>query len=207
MDFPSNKAKPPDGEPKKIERVVTSEVTRRKKPLGRRFLETFVAGDPKQVLHYVVFDILIPAAKDMAADAFSQGIEKWLFGEARSASRRTGARPSGNSGYISYNRFSQSSSSPFSSRREDDRVRISRGAHNFDDLIVATRAEAETVIERLFDIIAKYEQVTVADLYEIVGVAGTPVDHNWGWTDLLGSGVTRISGGYLLDLPRPEALK
>jgi len=203
MDFPSNKGPRVTAEPKVIEQVVTSGVKRRKKPLGKRFLETFVAGDPKQVLHYILFDVLIPAAKDTAADAFSQGIERWLYGEARSASRRTGARP-GNQSYVSYNRYSQSPSSPF--QKQDDRVRISRGAHTFDDIVLETRGEAEIVIERLFDIVNKYEQATVADLYELVGVTGTHVDNNWGWTDLRGAGAVRVTGGYLLDLPRPDPL-
>lgn len=218
MDFPSNSHASKTGtderpaaiepgvngsEPKKVEKVVTGDVVRRKKPLGKRFMETFVGGDAKGVFGYVMMDVLLPAAKDTIADAVSQAVERLLFGEARSTSRRTGARP-GNQPYVSYNRYS--SSGP---RREEPRQNISRRArssHDFDEIILATRAEAEEVIDRIFDLISRYEQATVADLYELVGVTGNYTDEKWGWTDFRGAGVTRISNGYLLDLPKPEFL-
>lgn len=192
-------------EEKKVERVVESEVIRRKKPLGKRFLETFIGGDAKSVLNYVVFDVLLPAAKDTAADAVSQGIERMLFGEVRSTSRRTGTSPGGQrQAYTSYNRFS--SASP--SRREDPRgpSRQNRATHNFEEIILATRVEATEVIERLFDLVSQYESATVADLYELVGISGNYTDEKWGWSDIRGAGVTRVRNGYLLDLPRPEPL-
>lgn len=189
-------------EEKKIESVVQGEVIRRKKPLGKRFLDTFVGGDAKSVLGYVMLEVLLPAAKDTIADAFSQGVERMLFGEARSTSRRTGSRPG--TGYTSYNRFSPSSSH----RREDPRTisRQNRARHDFDEIILATRVEAEEVIGRLFDLVSQYDQATVADLYELLGVDGNYTDRKWGWTDVRGAGATRVSGGYLLDLPRPTEL-
>lgn len=193
---------------KKIERVIESAVVRRKKPLSKRFLETFVGGDAKGVLGYVIMDVLLPAAKDMVADAVSQGIEKMLFGEARSTNRRGGYRPGGlggQSGYVSYNRYN--SNSPI--RREDPRRSLnprSRGSHDFDEIILATRVEAEEVIDRLFELVARYQSASVADLYELVGVSGSYTDQKWGWTDLRGAGVTRIRNGYLLDLPKTEPL-
>ena len=99
-DYPSNSHKkktPPKAieEAKKVERVVEGEVIRRKKPLGKRFAELFIGGDAKSVGSYVMFEVLLPAVKDTLADAMSQGVERMLFGEARSTSRRTGRRPGG----------------------------------------------------------------------------------------------------------------
>jgi hypothetical protein len=212
--FPANshktRAAPDETKPdqKKVEKIVEGDVVRRKTPLGKRFAQTFFGGDAKGVVAYIVMDVLIPAAKDTVADAFSQGIERMLFGEVRSTSRRTGQRPGGASGYTNYNRYS-SPSGTRESRREDPRNNISRRArssHDFDEIILATRAEATEVVDRLFDLIAKYETATVADLYELVGVSGNYTDDKWGWTDIRGAGVTRVRNGYLLDLPKPEPL-
>ena len=193
---------------KKIEKVVEGSVLRRKKPLTKRFMETFVGGDARGVVGYVMMDVLLPAAKDMVADAVSQGVERLIFGEARSTSRRTGYRPGTGTGtgYVSYNRFS--SSPPAGTRREEPRSisRTSRARHDFDEIILATRVEAEEVIDRLFDLVSRYESATVADLYELVGVSGNYTDDKWGWTDLRGAGARRVRNGYLLDLPRPELL-
>jgi hypothetical protein len=205
--FPANSRNPrrqEEKEDKKLEKVVTGPVARRKPSLGRRIREMFVGGDAQSVGGYVLIDILIPAVKDTLADMVSQGIERMLFGEARSTSRRTGYRPGGSSGYVAYQRYSSSRSQE---RREDPRPRLrSKGSHNFDDIILATRVEAEQVIDRMFDLLAKYEQVAISDLYEMVGITPQYTDERWGWTELRGAGVQRTMNGYLLDLPRPDPL-
>jgi hypothetical protein len=208
--FPGNsqRTKPAAQEVKpereKIERVVTSEVIQRKRPLGKRFMETFVGGDAKGTLLYVVADILVPAAKDMVADAVTQGFERMIFGESRSGNRRSGSRPSsGANGFVSYNRMG-SNRAP-DRQREDPRglSRRARTNHEFDEIILATRAEGEEVIDRLGDLIGQYEVATVADLYELVGITSQHTDGKWGWDDMRGARVERVrSGGYLLDLPK-----
>ena len=196
-EFPSNSEKS-----KKISPVVISGATRRRKSLRKQFKETFVAGDAKTAIQYVLFDVLLPAAKDMVVDAGSSGLEKLIFGESR---RRGSTRPpSGPTGHISYNRYS--SESRYSSGPQRAISRQARARHNFDEIVLDQRAEAEEVIDRLFDLVDRYESASVADLYELVGLDSVHTDNKWGWTDLTGAGVSRIRGGYLLDLPEPEAL-
>ena len=206
-EFPPNSAVSKKGMPqaKNIERVTKGEPVRRKKSLRKQFSETFVAGDARSAVVFVVLDVLLPAAKDMIVEAGSQGIEKLIFGD----SRRRGARPpvSGPTGYVSYNRLSGpmggGSRMPGPARAMS---RAARGRHNFDEIVLEQRVEAEEVIDRLFDLVSRYEQATVADLYELVGLESSHTDHKWGWEDLHGAGVTRVRGGYLLDLPEPEPL-
>lgn len=201
-----NKPKAAPEEKKKIDPIVQSEVVRRKKPLGKRFVETFVGGDSKGVWEYVAFDVLIPAAKDTIADAVSQGVERMIFGDARSTSRRHGRRPS-EGPYISYNRYSSSRhKDPRDERPRPQMSRRARASHDFDEIILATRVEADEVLERMYDLVSKYESATVADLYDLVGVSGNYTDDKWGWVDLRGAGITRVRNGYLLDLPQPEPL-
>ena len=47
---------------------------------------------------------------------------------------------------------------------------------------------------------------TVADLYELVGVTGEYTDNKYGWDSLGSASVTRVRGGYLVDLPRTRLL-
>lgn len=215
-EFPSNSNAPnvqaKGKAKKKVDKVVVGEVIQRKKPLFKRFKETFTGDDTRSVISFIFFDVLIPSAKDMVADAVSQGVERKLFGEVRSSSRRGGYRPPGifgNAGYSAYNRMSQGASSlrpdPRSARAPSHRGRIQQ--HTFDEIILGTRAEAVEVIDSLIAIIAQYEVATVADLYELVGVTGGDfIEEKWGWTDLRGADVQRINEGYLLNLPRPEPL-
>jgi len=216
-EFPSNSHRSKSSvaekpEPKKITPIVTGDVVRRKKPLGKRFAETFIGGNAKNVMDFIVMDVLVPQAKDMAADAFSQGFERLIFGESRSAGRRTVSRGATSTGYTSYNRYAPGSIGALGQtggRREDPRQlsRRGRAEHNFDEIVLDTRVEADAVIDNLFELVSKYESATVADLYELVGISGNFTDTKYGWTELLGADVRRTrGGGYLLDLPKPVPL-
>ncbi|QAU06288.1 hypothetical protein SEA_RICKMORE_54 [Gordonia phage Rickmore] len=189
---------------KKIEQITVNSVVRRKKPLSKRFAENFMGGDAQSVGAYIVADVLLPAAKDMVADAVSQGIEKMLFGEARAPRSRgaVGNRGVGGTTHVSYNRYSGNSQT-----RQQGPKSVSpraRATHDFDEIILSTRAEADEVLDNLFNLVSEYDFATVADLYGMVGVTGSYTDEKWGWSDIRGTGVTRVKGGYLLDLPRPQ---
>ena len=107
-EFPPNsgasRQSVPDG--KNLAPVVQGKASRRRKSLRKQFSDTFVAGDARTAVRYVIFDVLLPEAKDMVVEAGSQGIEKLIFGD----SRRRGSTPpySGPTGHISYNRYSSS---------------------------------------------------------------------------------------------------
>jgi hypothetical protein len=202
LEFPPNsEASKKVEEDKHIERVTSGETVRRKKPLRKRFTESFVAGDAKSAIRFVVMDVLLPAAKDMVVEAGAQGLEKLFFGESR---RYRGAtRPqSGPTGYVQYNRYSGPMGSGLPSAQRA-LSRQARARHDFDEILLESRTEAEEVIDRLFEVVSRYGTATVADLYELVGLASNHTDHKWGWTDVRGAGVSRTRDGYLLDLPEP----
>lgn len=208
-EFPSNSQNPriasetvkEDAE-KKVQKIISGEAVRRKKSTGARFKEMFFGDDTKSVLEYVFSDVLIPAARDMIVDAFTQGLERKIFGEVRSSNRRTGHRPT-TGGYTSYNRYASNQTS-VTNRSDEPRnmSRRARGSHDFDEIILKTRSEAEGVIDRMYELLEKHTTVSVSDLYELVGIEGSYVDEKWGWTDLRGADVRRVSDGYLLNLPK-----
>lgn len=210
-EYPSNshrsKEETPPEPPKNIEQVTTGKVVRQKQSLGRRFTSLFIAGDSDSVMQYVFMEVLLPGARDMVADAVTQYAERMIFGGPRSAPRRgAGAGRvvgSGGPGYTSYNRFSQKPS------LENPRAGISaqdRATHNFDRIVLDNRYEADEVIDRLFDLISRYEQATVSEFYELVGETGSFTDQKWGWRDIRGAEVKRVRTGYLLVLPQPILL-
>ena len=202
-DFPPNSdVSKRAAQDKNIERVTSGEAVRRKRPLRRQFRDVFVGGTIRDAMHFVVLDVLLPAAKDMIVEAGSQGIEKLIFGEGRRY--RGVTRPqSGPLGNIQYNRYSSTRMPSSASRALSRRA---RAEHNFDEIVLDSREEAEEVIDRLFDLVSRYDTATVSDLYELVGLSSNYTDNQWGWTDLRGAGVQRIRDGYLLDLPDPDPL-
>lgn len=210
-EFPAN-SQNHKAEPKPIdsnsEKKVTqvTEGVRRKPALGKRMKEAFAGEDSRSVGDYVIFDVLIPAAKDTLVDAVTQGFERLVFGEARSVSRRAVAsRSPQQRGYVSYNRISGSSAP-----KDEFRPAISRSArvnHDFDEVVIPSRAEAEEVLDRLSDVINKYDTATVADFYDLVGITGEYTDNKWGWTSLQGARVSRVRSGYIVELPKAEPVE
>lgn len=184
---------------KKVEKVVEGDVQRRKKPLSKRFHETFFGGDARGTAQFVVFGVLLPAAKDMFVEAGAQGLERLVYGDSRRRSAQRGPNPTG---YISYNRMRPSDSPPAPTM-----TRRGRARHDFDEIVLASRSEAEEVLDHMFDILSRYDSVSVADLYELTGIRSSHTDQTWGWTELRGSGVSRTrSGGFVLNLPEPFPL-
>jgi hypothetical protein len=79
--------------------------------------------------------------------------------------------------------------------------------HDFNEIVLESRGEAEQVIDQLIEIISQYQAASVADLYALVGVTSAYTDGKYGWTDLRGAGVSHVRGGlYLLNLPKPIPL-
>jgi hypothetical protein len=213
--FPGNShkaAQPADqGTEKKVEKVVIGKVVTRKQPLGRRVTSLLIGAEAKSSWMAVVQDVVVPAAKDMLTDAISQGVERLVYGEAKSRPRRGPILGGGfQSGYTSYNRFGGSTNTPVgrASGREEARPisRRARASHDFDEIILTTRTEAEAVLEQLYELLSRYEQVSVSDLYDLVGVSGEWTDEKYGWTNLSGSNITRVREGYLLNLPKPDVI-
>lgn len=206
-EFPSNSfpnpGKDEEAPPEKQVEQVTAEAAKtRKKPLGKRFKTLFFGSDAKTTGNYIIFEVLIPAAKDTIVEAAASGVERLIYGEGR---RRRGGYtpPSGPSGYENYQRYAAQrggNTAPRISRR-------ARAVHNFDEIILNTQVEANEVLEQLLELGSTYSVVSVADLYRSVGLASTHVDTKWGWTDLREASVAKIrGGGWLLDLPEPTPL-
>ena len=208
-EYPGNSRKDrerKEQDPKDIKRVVSGEVVRKKPRFGKRLVTTLFGGeDAGGVWGFIANDVLVPAFKDMVTDAVQQGVERLVFGEV--SARRSGhrSRPSSSSpAYTAYNRLSSSS---LAHRREEPRRELSRrgrATHSFDEIELQSRVEAEEVLSEMDRLLGEYETVTVADLYEMLGITGSHVDERFGWKDLRDARVVRTKGGYLLDLPVPN---
>lgn len=206
-EFPSNSKHPrtpqkPAAPEKVVEQVVSGEVSSRKKSLGRRLREMFIGGDTKTVVNYVISDVLIPQAKDMLSEAVSSGFEKWVYGDAR-PNRRYGASRNPGPGNTNYTRYAVRGNNPIGRHaQEDRRPTATVRTQTFDDLLFSSRVEAETVIDRMYDLLSNYDFVAVSDLHSLIGASSDFTDQKWGWTDLKGTNVVRVRDGYVLSLPK-----
>ena len=193
-NFPANshvsKGELYNGNEKKVEKVISGNVVQKKKTLGQRMARTFFEDEGKSVWSYLLYDVLIPAAKSTISDMVSGGIEMLLFGTAKG--RRINNNQ--NKSYVSY-------SSYYSKPTQQPKPSYGRARLNFDDIILETRGEAEEVLSHLIELVENYGVASVADLYELVGITGSFTDNKYGWTNLSTASVSRVRDGYLLNLP------
>ena len=200
--YPSNSKRVKEETSKKpeVQKIVTGRVRKQKKGFFKRIGQTMFGDDTRSVGTYVLQDILIPATKDLIVDTIRGGIEVAVYGERQSRNSRKGV-------YTNYDKVSYRSDRDRD--RERDRREVSRSArsrHDFDDLVLDSRGEAEDVRIHLLDLCDEYGQATVADFYDLVGVTSSFTDNKYGWTDLRSASVSRVRDGYLINLPRTELL-
>lgn len=183
---------------KKVEKVTAGTVKTKKKSAAPKIADMFLSEDAGNVGQYLLTgltDVLVPAVKRAVVDIVVDSVNMIFFGE------KGGKRPSTGASYVSYNRFSGSESSH--NRTE------ARGyaGYSYADIYLESRADADEVLSAMDDLVDRYGQVTVADLYDLVGKSGTYTDNYYGWTSLRTAEAVRTRDGWRLKLPKALSLK
>ena len=178
----------------------------RKKPITSKIAEAFTGDDARSVGNYVLMDVAVPALKNMIVDAVQQSIERMLFGSARRPSTTTRA------GFVNYSALSTQNQRPTGRAGDPDGPGLSNTARarmNYDEIVLSSRADGEEVLAALRMRIEHYDVTTLSDLLEMIGVSPDFTDHKFGWFDLRAASVVGPvrGGGYLLNLPKPEAIQ
>lgn len=219
--YPPNKKEVREPKPekkpvaKKLEKVVTHPVKERKKSFSKKVAEAFLGEDGRSVGDYVLKDILIPAAKDLISDMVGGGMDMLLFGERRRG-RGGYSRGRDNGPYVNYGASYYGGNRNRDNRDRDDRdrrdgrdlSRRARSTHDFRELAIDNRREAEDVREKLRERIYEYGETTVKDFYDLVGVTGDFPDEQYGWTNLDDCPIIPTRDRrYIIDFPPTQYLE
>lgn len=210
--FPSNSKKSKEVKQpveKKIQKVTTGQAILKKKSIGDRFKNVFLGTDFKSVVRYVGGEVLLPAMKNMLFETVKQGTERAIYGDAASYRRRNTEQIRPRVSYNApvdriYGRSSQSTMLPHQPPHYGPQQPGRR--QTVGDIILSSRSEAELVIDGLKTILDQYDTVSIADLYELVGLPSSHVDHLWGWMNLGYISARQTREGYVIDLPPAESL-
>lgn len=201
--YPANSKKSKE-EPETVKKVITPlegvVAVKQKPPLGRRIRAAFTGDDARGIGDYLLFEVALPAIKTTIYDLVTAGANRALFGQGSGVPGANNRRP----GVVNYNRISssiQSGNEPRTLSASD------KAHHNFDNIILSTRQEAELVLSNLIDVVERYDVAAVSDLYELVNVTGSFADDKWGWFDLRGADITPVRGGFVLDLPPTKPIR
>lgn len=172
---------------KKVEKIISGTAKSKKKNEIRKFADAFISEDISSVKSYIVLDVFVPAMKKAISDVVTNGIDMILYGE-------TGHTKKSGASKISYSKYYDRVNDRPSSR--------TRNGYSYDDIVLDDRGEAEEVLSRMDELIDNYGLVSVADLYDLVGITGSYTDNKYGWTNIRSAHTVRTNDGYLLKLPK-----
>lgn len=179
-------------------------VIQRKKTFIQSIAEAFVGDGENNVGAYILRDVLVPALKSLITDAVTSGVEMLVYGET--TGRRSRSRDRDKT-VINYGSFSRRD-------RDDDRrdrrrpMASYKGRFDLDEIYFKDHTDAEEVLDELCDRLEEYEEVSVADYFELAGIDGvTHAHYKWGWNNLKKAFCTHTRHGWAIVLPEPEALE
>lgn len=177
---------------KKIEPVVKGKVKTKKRSGIKKLSDVFISDDVNNIKNYIFMDVLVPATKKAISEVVTSGIDMLLYGETGRSSKR------GSGNKISYSSYYDRD------RRDSRTVSGNRYSNRFDidEIILETRAEAEEVLMQMDQLIDNYKMVSVADLYDLVGMSCDYTAQKYGWTNIRNAEVVRVRDGYRLKLPK-----
>lgn len=191
--FKSRSKKKLDEEPKKVEKIIKGEVTRRKRSEVRRLADIFLPEDVESVKKHIFYDVVIPSIKKIISDT----VDTYLYGESNSSKK------SSTISKLSYNKNFDVGTG---FNKSYGNVRALQNSYLFDDIILKNRGDAEAALEHMDELIDNYGFATVADLNELLGITGSYTDNNWGWEDIRSARTVRVRDGYMLKLPKAKPI-
>ena len=183
-------------EKKKVEKIVKGTVKPKKKNEIRKLADIFISDDVANVKSYILMGVLVPSIKSAISDIVKNGIDMILYNGSPPTSKKTS-----NSQRVSYRSY-------YDKDNKNSKYEERNDYPEYDELIFDDRAEAEDVLYMMKELIEVYGTVSIADLYDLVGITSKNyTDNNYGWFDLHRADIRSINGGWLLKLPRTSPLK
>lgn len=180
---------------KKVQKVVSGKVRTKEKSGIAKAADVFISEDVNNVKSYILMDVLVPAIKKGVYDIVTNGLDMILYGETGHSEKRSTASK------VSYRSYYDQKN-----RRDDRPANRTRAGRSYNDVILESRGEAEEVLARMDELVDTYGLVSVADLYDLVGVTSEYTDNKYGWTDVRNASIVRVRDGYLIKMPKAMPL-
>lgn len=203
-DLPSNSDKSKmenKKQEKKIQKVISNEVTIKKKGIFNKFKNSMVSEDVNSVGEYVVKDIVLPTIKDLIFNAVRGSLEMILWGSA------SGKRGKSN---IPYNSLNSNGVYYYNNNsKNESTVKRSKSMDYFDvnNIMFKNRIDAEEALLTLQTALEEYPSVSIADFYDALGMSAPHTAYNYGWTNLSGVDIRPYRGEYYINFPQYKPIK
>jgi len=166
----------------------------------QKLTSKMISRDTDGIGDYILWEVLVPAAKTTMQEGLITAIEMLFHG-----GKSTGRRSRGS--HISYGSMYRSSRSRRELNERDGHYAPGYRSRT-DDIFFEYGEDADSVLDEMINLLEKYEQITIADYYDLAGISNMiePTDHGYGWEDLSGTRIIVTRNGYKINLPRYHRL-
>ncbi len=136
-----------------------------------KLLNSIFASDAKTVKNNVITNVIIPGIKKMISESFKSSVDGLLYGGEKKQSS-------------TYDRVSWRERDYTSYSSNNNQIRNTPGAYRVNDYGFVNRSDADSLLDKLKEYVARYGVVSIADFYDFLGEPHNFTDNNYGWTSL-----------------------
>lgn len=174
---------------KNIKKIINGAAKKKSRTKSEKIKHSFIPEDLNIIGDYILRDILVPSIKNIIFESF----KTILFGEDKDEIIRSSTSKFSRVAYDKkygdsiYKRYKPSGTTPF----------------DYDDIVFESKMDAELVLDELYDVLERYNVVTLNDFYDMAGESNDNYQYSkYGWTDLKGSRIISVREGYIIKLPK-----
>lgn len=197
MDYPANshrtreeQTKAPTEERRKVEPVVTGIAKPKKKSEFSKFVNLIISEEAPKIKSWVLYDVAMPAFKKAI-----MGTIDMLINGGHSSAYSPDYSP--NKPKI---RYSQYSNEP-NYQKATGTILAQNNNVEYPDIEYPSRGAAERVLCSMREIHREFQNVSLAELFELSKVEHPYTYTKYGWTNLDNAEVVRRGDGYFIKLP------
>lgn len=209
VDSEDNEENTQPKEKKELKKVVSTQPKKMKRSLISRLAVGILGPEGlPSIGSYVNEEIVKPAIKNIIVDAVTSGINRLIYGDNQP---RTGGgrsvHSSHRSGYTP--RTNYASRYPNAQPEPRDRLVSPRSSrYGVDEYVIEERFDAAHVLTSLTEQADMYDNVSVADYYDLIGVPTQFTDNSYGWTheSIIQASILPVRGGYVIKFPSVEVI-
>ena len=211
-DFPSNANGPKEelsAPPSKVApRSLKGTAHRKKSSVFNDIKDEFISEDAPRVGSYILYDVLLPALKDLILDIAHGAIDMAMGGGGRGYGRNNGRS---SISFTPYNRYyyddDRAYRKPYGRARDEGRR--NRRDPDPSSYTFRRKKDADDMLDYLCDCIDQYGEVEVGRFFDELGedVSGMWNTEQIGWRSLGSAKVLPAGGGeWYIDFPRMKQL-
>lgn len=193
-----------------LDKVVDVQPTKVKRSLMGRLFTGLVGPDGLPGIGtYVNEEIVKPAIKNIIVDAVTSGINMVMYGDKGPSGGRRNHSGHGRGVYtpkVDYGSIHRSSHNATPHASSERVVRHSR--HGVEEYVIDNRHDASQVLISLTEYADRYDAVSIADYYDLIGVASKYTDNNFGWSaaSISMASIIPVRGGFIIKFPPVEVI-